>query len=115
MAPVVFIEFETASVIVNENDGSVTVNLVRTGNQSDDISVCINVIMNVDPDIAQRMCTTQCILIHDIHTCMLYTYNYMMWPEIKTKVKFDKSTSKFLVKYNEGHKLILMFPGIDGY
>ena len=53
--PVVTIEFETASVTVNESDGSVTVNLVRrTGTFSDNITVCINITMVVDPAIIQR-------------------------------------------------------------
>ena len=52
----VTIEFKPPSVTVNESDGSVTVNLLRTGNNSDNFTVCINVTMIVDPAIAQRMC-----------------------------------------------------------
>ena len=39
----VIIEFETENVSVIESDGSVTVNLVRTGNHSNIIIVCINI------------------------------------------------------------------------
>ena len=57
--PMVTIEFETASVDVNESDGSVTVNLVRrTGTLSDNITVCIGITTVVDPAIIQCMCTS---------------------------------------------------------
>ena len=52
----VSIEFQIPSVRVNESDGSVIVDLVRTGNHSNNFTVCINVTMIVDPAIAQRMC-----------------------------------------------------------
>ena len=55
MAPMVTIQFEIGSVTVNESDGSVTINLVRMGNPTDNISVCISVMMIVDPAIIQRM------------------------------------------------------------
>ena len=56
--PVVTVEFETVSVTVNESDGTVTVNLVRrTGTLTNNIIVCINVTMIMDPAIFQRMCT----------------------------------------------------------
>ena len=48
------IEFQIPSISVNESDGSVIVNLIRTGNLSDNITVCIDVTMVVDPDIIQR-------------------------------------------------------------
>ena len=51
----VSIEFQIPSVSVNESDGSVIVELVRTGNHTDNITVCINVTMIVDPAIVQRM------------------------------------------------------------
>ena len=43
------------NISVNESDGSVIVNLIRTGNHSDNITVCIDVTTVVDPAIAQRM------------------------------------------------------------
>ena len=53
---VVTIEFQPPFPTVNESDGSVTVNLLRTGNHSDNFTVFINVTMTVDPAIALRMC-----------------------------------------------------------
>ena len=52
----VTIEFKPPSVTVSESDGSVMVNLSRTGSHSDNFTVCINITMIVDPAIAQRMC-----------------------------------------------------------
>ena len=49
------IEFQVPSISVNKSDGSVIVNLIRTGNHSDNITVCIAVTMVVDPNIIQRM------------------------------------------------------------
>ena len=49
------IEFQIPSISVNESDGSVIVNLISTGNLSDNITVCIDVTMVVDPNIIQRM------------------------------------------------------------
>ena len=55
---VVTIEFKTVSVSVNESNGAITINLVRrTETLSDNITVCINVTMIMDPAIIQRMCT----------------------------------------------------------
>ena len=50
------IEFEARNVSVIESDGSVTVNLVRTGNHSNNITVCINVIRVENPAIIECMC-----------------------------------------------------------
>ena len=43
VAPPVIIEFETGNVTANEGDGSVTVNLVRTGDHSGNIIVYIHI------------------------------------------------------------------------
>ena len=51
----VTIQFEIGSVSVNESDDSVNVNLVRMGDQSDNISVYISVMTIMDPAIVQRM------------------------------------------------------------
>ena len=51
----VTIEFETRNVSVNESDGSVTVNLVRTGNHSDNITVYITITRIENPGIVKRM------------------------------------------------------------
>ena len=53
----VTIQFDIGSSTVNESDGSVTINLVRMGNLTDNISVCIGITMIVDPAIVQRMYT----------------------------------------------------------
>ena len=50
----VSVEFQISSVSVNESDGTVIIDLVRTGNHSNNFTVCINVTMIVDPAIAQR-------------------------------------------------------------
>ena len=52
------IEFEARNVSVIESDGSVTVNLVRTGNHSNNITVCIIVIRVENPAIVE--CTYSC-------------------------------------------------------
>ena len=66
------VQFQVPSINVNESDGSVIVNLVRMGNNSDNITVCIAVTMVVEPAIARRMyklciaCTyvsVQCIYV----------------------------------------------------
>ena len=63
--PVVTIEFDAATAIVNESDGSVTINLVRrTGTLSDNITVYIDIIMVMDSAIIQRMCTISTGYIH---------------------------------------------------
>ena len=51
----VTIQFDIGSSTVNENNGSVTINLVRMGDLTDNISVCIGIIMIVDPAIVQCM------------------------------------------------------------
>ena len=55
VAPMVTIQFDIGSNTVNESDGSVTINLVRMGDLTDNITVSIDIIMIVDPAIAQRM------------------------------------------------------------
>ena len=81
--PVVTIEFETASVTVNESDGSVTVNLVRrTGTLSDNITVCINITMIVDPAIIQRTYVynnVQIICIRSTTTHMPQYHHLQLW------------------------------------
>ena len=57
VAPMVTIQFDIGSSTVNESDGSVTINLVRMGDLTDNISVCIGIIMIVDPGIVQRTYT----------------------------------------------------------
>ena len=61
MAPVVTIQFDIGSSTVNESDGSVTVNLVRMGDLTDNISIRIGIIMIVDPAIVQRLSMRQII------------------------------------------------------
>ena len=57
IAPVVIIQFEATTAIVNENDGTVTVNLLRkTGTLSNNITLCIDIAMSLDPDISQCKC-----------------------------------------------------------
>ena len=58
VAPPVIIEFETGNVTANEGDGSVTVNLVRTGNHSGDIIVYIH-IMRVE-----NSAIVKCMYVH---------------------------------------------------
>ena len=50
------IEFEAGNVTASESDSSVTVNLVKTGNHSNNITVCINVIRVMNPAIVECMC-----------------------------------------------------------
>jgi len=73
-APIIStVQFQIPSINVNESDGSVIVNLVRAGNNSDNITVCIAVTMVVEPAISQRMyklciyslyVSVQCIYVH---------------------------------------------------
>ena len=51
----VTIQFDIGTSTVNESDGSMIINLVRMENLTDNISVCIGIIMIVDPAIVQRM------------------------------------------------------------
>ena len=51
----VAIQFETGNVTVSEGDGSVTVNLVRTGNHSESITVYISIMGVENSAIAERM------------------------------------------------------------
>ena len=54
IAPEVTIEFESCAFTTDEGNGTVMVNLVRrTGTLSDNITVCINVTMIMDPAIIQ--------------------------------------------------------------
>ena len=68
VVPMVSVEFQIPSVSVNESDGSVIVELVRTGNHTDNITVCINVTIIVDPAIVQRMYK----LIHQVYHRIMY-------------------------------------------
>jgi len=49
------VQFQIPSINVNESNESVIVNLVRAGNNSDNITVCIAITVVVEPAIAQRM------------------------------------------------------------
>ena len=51
----VTLQFDIGTSTVNESDGSVTINLVRMGNHADNITVCIGIVMIVDPAIVQCM------------------------------------------------------------
>ena len=55
IVPEVTIEFGARTFTTDEDNGTVTVNLARTGTLSDSITVCINVTMIMDPDILQCM------------------------------------------------------------
>ena len=48
---------------LSESNGIVTINLVRTGDLPDNITVCIRVTMLVDPAIVQRTFTIICKVI----------------------------------------------------
>ena len=76
MAPMVTIQFDIGSNTVNESDGSVTINLVRMGNHSDNITVCIGIVMIMDPAIVQCMIIVQYIIMYVcmyIYTDIAYT------------------------------------------
>ena len=49
------IEFSTVMTSVSEDNGTITVNLVRTGDLSENITLCLRITMVVDPAIVQRM------------------------------------------------------------
>ena len=49
----VTIEFETENITVSEGNGSVTVNLVRTGNHSENITVYISIMEVENSAIAE--------------------------------------------------------------
>ena len=55
IAPAITIEFEAENVTAIEGDGSVTVNLVGTGNHSENIIVYISVMGVVNSAIAKCM------------------------------------------------------------
>ena len=63
VAPTVTIEFEPGNVSVIESDGSVTVNLVKTGYHSNNITVYISITRIDNPGIVKCM-----------YICMLYIY-----------------------------------------
>ena len=52
----VIMEFETGNVTVNEGNGSVTVNLLRTGNHSESITVYISIMGVENSAITERTC-----------------------------------------------------------
>ena len=56
VAPTTSIGFEAGNVSVNESDGYVTVNLVKTGNHSNNITVYISIMRINDSAVTQRMC-----------------------------------------------------------
>ena len=60
VVPMVTIQFDIDTSTVNESDGSITINLVRMGNHSDNITVCIGIVMIVDPAIVQ------CTYVHNM-------------------------------------------------
>ena len=77
VAPTVTIEFETGNVTASEGDGSVTVNLVRTGNHSESITIYISIMRIENSAIAERMYTyVQLIYVMSsvLRTC---TYVFM--------------------------------------
>ena len=61
---IVTVEFNSPNVTVNESDGSVTIELLRTGNNSDSFNVCISIMMIAEPTIVERMYTY-------VYVCML--------------------------------------------
>ena len=72
VAPTVAIEFEPRNITVIESDGSVTVNLVKTGSHSDNITVYIS-ITRID-NAAVVKCTQLCCLLY----CIMYE-SLCMW------------------------------------
>ena len=87
VSPTVFIEFETTNVSVSENDGFATVNLVRTGNHTNDITVYISVTRIEDPAIVQ--CTYRVYVLLSItnsvsmYDTMFCKYNILQYMEDK--------------------------------
>ena len=59
VASTVTIGFETSNVTANEGDGSVTVNLVKTGDHSDNITVYINVMR------VENSAIVKCMYMHN--------------------------------------------------
>ena len=83
----VTIEFKTENVTVSEGDGSVSVNLVRTGNHSENITVYINV-MEVE-NSAIAVCTYgTCMSEHLIHVRTLPNIRSYMHTYVSTLKKF---------------------------
>ena len=68
------IEFEARNVSVIESDGSVTVNLVRTGNHSNNITVCINVIRVENPAIIECTYVPVQLCTYNTHENCIYNY-----------------------------------------
>ena len=64
VASTVTIGFETGNVTANEGDGSVTVNLVKTGDHSDNITVYINVMR------VENSAIVKCMYMHIIIACI---------------------------------------------
>ena len=50
---IVTLKFAVPNITVNESDGSVTVELLRTGSNSDSFNVCISVTMITELAIAE--------------------------------------------------------------
>ena len=71
----VTIQFDIGNSTVNESDGSVTVNLVRMGNLSDNITVGISIIMILDPGIVQCMRIAYTHVCIYSNTCLIF----MLW------------------------------------
>ena len=65
----VTIQFDMGINTVNESDGSVTINLVRMGDLTDNISVSIGITMIMDPAIIQ------CMSMHICDRIFVKTYH----------------------------------------
>ena len=73
------VQFQIPNINVSESDGSVIVNLIRAGNNSDNITVCIAVTMVVEPAMARRMYKL-CIACTYVSVQCLYIYAYVCTP-----------------------------------
>ena len=78
----VTIEFEAGNVTANESDGSVTVNLVRIGNQSESITVYISIMGVENSAIAEGtyVCSVDCIVSSTdlmLNFCYVCTCSYV--------------------------------------
>ena len=79
------IEFEARNVSVTESDGSVAVNLVKIGNHSNNITVCINVIRAENSDIIECNFILICaiVILRILHIYILKTHScYKYWRSI---------------------------------
>jgi len=68
------IEFQIPNSTINESDGSVIINLVRTGNHSISITVYIAITMDEDPAVSQCMEKLSIISVLYLHlnfNCLL--------------------------------------------